>query len=369
MMESRTPGSLHELNATPSTCFWGFFDRALPPVLRMRSGDILYVETLTHQAGDAPDLLMDPGTTAVYDAIPPAARGPGVHVMTGPVYVEGAAPGDTLEVRILNMAPRLAYGTNIAAWWGYLYDVFKKERITIYMFDLATRSARAVFAFDYTSTPLYTQAGVVIRPETTERVPALRDVVVPLRPHFGVMGVAPADAGRINSVPPGEFGGNVDNWRVGPGATMYYPVFNEGALFFVGDPHMAEGDGELSGTAIEASANGWLELIVRKDLSVGSPLLETASHWYTHGFDHVPLAASRPERPSDVGFPPSGDLNAAMRMAANEMLKFLTQQRRLSADDAYSLISVAADFGVTQVVDARQGVHCGIPKSVFLPKL
>jgi acetamidase/formamidase len=226
-----------------------------------------------------------------------------------------------------------------------------------------------VFAFDYTQTPLYAQPGTIIRPSPSERVPALRDAVVPLRPHFGVMGVAPGAVGRVNSIPPGDFGGNIDNWRIGPGATMYYPVFNEGALFFVGDPHMAEGDGELSGTAIEASANGWLQLIVRKDLAVRSPLLETSSHWYTHGFDRVPLAARGPERPADVGFPPSGDLNAAMRMAATEMLSFLTQQRGLSADDAYSLMSVAADFGVTQVVDAHQGVHCGIPKSVFIPSV
>jgi formamidase len=130
---------------------------------------------------------------------------------------------------------------------------------------------------------------------------------------------------------------------------------------------MAEGDGELSGTAIEASADGWLQLTVRKDLPLRSPLLETPSHWYTHGFDHDPLATSGPQQPADVGFPPSGDLNVAMYMAAAEMLRFLTEQHGLSRDDAYSLLSVAADFGVTQVVDARQGVHCGLPKSVFLP--
>jgi formamidase len=131
---------------------------------------------------------------------------------------------------------------------------------------------------------------------------------------------------------------------------------------------MAEGDGELSGTAIEASANVWLQLVVRHDLRLGSPLLETPSHWYTHGFDSQPLGGSLPASPRDVGFPPPGDLNAAMRMAALEMLRFLTEQRGLSRDDAYSLLSVAADFGVTQVVDAHQGVHCALPKSVFLPR-
>jgi acetamidase/formamidase len=145
---------IHELRATPATCFWGFFDAALPPVLRVRSGDLVRIETLTHQAGDAPDLMMDAGVRVVYDAIPIAARGPGVHVMTGPIYVEGAAPGDTLEVRVLSMEPRLAYGTNIAAWWGHLYDDFGKERITIYRIDTASGLARAAFAFDYKTTPL-----------------------------------------------------------------------------------------------------------------------------------------------------------------------------------------------------------------------
>ena len=345
-MSDRAP-RLHELRATPSTCFWGFFDRSLPPVLTVRSGDIVHVETLTHQAGDAPDLLMDDGVRAVYEGIPPAERGPGVHVMTGPIAVEGARPGDALEVRILAMSPRLPYGTNIGAWWGYLYDDFRKERITIYRIDVASGLARAVFGFDYTLSARYDAPGTIIPPETTRRAPALADVLVPLRPHFGVAGVAPGEPGKVNSIPPGDFGGNIDNWRIGPGATMYYPVLNDGALFFVGDPHMAEGDGELSGTAIESSADGWLQLVVRRDLPTGSPLLETGTHWYAHGF--------------------GADLDEAMRAAARRMLDLLVL-RGLSRDDAYSLMSVAADFGVTQVVDQRMGIHVSIPKQVFAPR-
>jgi acetamidase/formamidase len=355
----------HQLRATAQSCFWGFFDSALPPVLRVRSGDIIHVETLTHQAGDAPDVLMDHGIRAVYDGIPPDQRGPGVHIMTGPVYVEGAMPGDTLEVRVLDMTPRLPYGTNIAAWWGYLYRDFKKERITIYEIDTAAGVARAAFGFDFTATPLYTTPGIVSPLVPTARESILRSIRVPLRPHLGVMGVGPGEAGRFNSIPPGRFGGNIDNWRIGPGARMYYPVLQEGALFFAGDPHMAEGDGELSGTALEASANARLQLIVRKDFPVANPLLETASHWYTHGFSSNSAAAETPSRASEVVFPPPGDLNEAMRQAAHEMLAFLTTAKGLTRDDAYSLMSVAADFGVTQVVDIRQGIHCGIPKRVF----
>jgi len=343
-VSGRSP-ALHELRATPRTCFWGFFDRSRPPVLTVRSGDLVQVETLTHQAGDAPDVLMDDGVRAVYEGIPAAERGPGVHVMTGPIAVEGAKAGDTLEVHVLAMSPRLPYGTNIGAWWGYLYEDMKKERITIYRVHFDAGYAEAAFGFDYTHSPRYDAPGTIIPPERTRRTAALRGVRVPLRPHFGVMGVAPREDGKVNSIPPGDFGGNVDDWRIGPGATMYYPVQNDGALFFVGDPHMAEGDGELSGTAIESSANGLLRLTVRHDLTTDSPLLETATHWYTHGF--------------------GSDLDEAMRSAARRMLDFLVRTRGLSRDDAYSLLSVAADFGITQVVDQRMGVHAGIPKQVF----
>jgi formamidase len=337
---------IHDLRATPATCF--FFDSTLPPVLRVRSGDLVRIETLTHQAGDAPDLMMDDGVKAVYDAIPMARRGPGVHVMTGPIHVEGAMPGDTLEVRVLSMEPRLPYGTNIAAWWGHLYDDFGKERITIYRIDAASGLARAAFAFDYKTTARYEQPGIVVSPDRSSRQPALADVVVPLRPHFGVGGVAPREAGRLNSIPPGEFGGNIDNWRFGPGAAMYYPVFHPGALCYLGDPHMAEGDAELSGTAIEASANAIVQLTVRKDVRFASPMLETSTHWIAHGFDE--------------------DLNRAMKAAARALLTFLVEHKGLSRDDAYSLISVAGDFGVTQVVDQKQGAHGMIAKQLFVPR-
>jgi acetamidase/formamidase len=340
---------IHELRATPDTCFWGFFDAALPPVLRVRSGDLVRIETLTHQAGDAPDLMMDPGVDAVYRAIPVETRGPGVHVMTGPIHVEGAALGDTLEVRVLSMEPRLPYGTNIAAWWGHLYDDFGKERITIYRIDAGSGLARAAFAFDYKTTVRYEQPGIIVPPDSAAREPALANVVVPLRPHFGVGGVAPREAGRVNSIPPGEFGGNVDNWRFGPGAAMYYPVLHPGALCYLGDPHMAEGDAELSGTAIEASANAVVQLTVHKGLRLTSPMLETPTHWIAHGFDP--------------------DLNRAMKSAARSLLGFLVEQKGLSPDDAYSLISVAGDFGVTQVVDQRQGVHGMIAKNLFVPSV
>jgi acetamidase/formamidase len=170
-------------------------------------------------------------------------------------------------------------------------------------------------------------------------------VRVPLRPHLGCAGVAPDLTGRISTVPPGKHGGNIDNWRIGAGATMYYPVQVDGALFSLGDPHISQGDGEISGTAIESSLDVQFQISVRRDFSFPSPLLETQDCWIVHGFNQ--------------------DLNVAARDAALDLLRLLTEQRGLSRDDAYSLMSVAADFAVTQFVDDRQGVHARIPRSVF----
>jgi acetamidase/formamidase len=343
----------HRLAATPSTCVWGYIDRDTPPVLEVDPGDIIEIEAVTHHAGDAPDLMMDDGIRAIWDGIAETDRGPGVHVLTGPIAVRGAKPGDTLMVRILDMHPRLPFGSNCAANWGLLYDEFGKERITIYeLVDPGAASgetfgalAEPRFAFDFTTRPLYDIPGVVTPPDPTSREPFSRAVHVPVRPHFGVMGVAPAEPGRHSSIPPGVFGGNVDNWRIGPGATACYPVFTEGAMLYVGDPHFAQGDGEICGTAIEASLTARIQVWVEPELAVTSPLLETPGAWFTHGF--------------------GAGLDAAMRMAAKQMLWLMQTHLQLSADDAYSLASVAMDLGVTQVVDTTLGCHAGLSRAIF----
>ncbi len=340
----------HTLTAAPDTCFWGFLDRELEPVLTVQSGAVIDVQAVTHHAGDAPDLLMDDGVRAIWDGIPPEERAPGVHIMTGPVAVEGARPGTTLLVRILDLAPRVPYGSNCAAHWGLLYDVMGKERITIY--ELAgsaaegfVASARPMFGFDFSARELYDQPGVISEVAPDRRQPFSRPVQVPVRPHFGVMGVGPPRPGRVSSVPPGVWGGNVDNWRLGPGSAMAYPVFSEGAGLYVGDPHFAQGDGEICGTAIEASIDARIQVFAIDDLEITSPVMETPEAWITHGF--------------------GDDLDSAMRMAAEQMLWLLTERMGLSADDAYSLCSVAVDFGVTQVVDQTLGCHGIVAKSLF----
>jgi acetamidase/formamidase len=271
--------------------------------------------------------------------------------MTGPIHVRGAEPGDTLRVEILSMRPRMPYGSNCAANWGLFYKRFAKERITIYELvdppdDGFPSLARPVFGFDFTTLQRYDVPGVVTPADASARERFSRDVCVPVRPHLGVIGVAPPGQ-RVSSIPPGVFGGNVDNWRFGPGATIHYPVFHEGAGFYVGDPHFAQGDGEICGTAIEASLDVTLRLSLADDVSTGSPLLLTDTHWFTHGF--------------------GDDLDAAMAMAADQILQLLVDRGGFSMDEAYSLASVAIDLGVTQVVDGTVGCHAAVARELVDP--
>jgi acetamidase/formamidase len=334
---------LHELSATPATVHWGFFDSALKPVLTVDSGDLVRVETLTHHAGDAPDLLMDEAIEAVFSGV--QDRGPGPHLLTGPIAVAGAKPGDVLQVEILAVYTRLPYGSNLAGHWGHLYADFGKERVTIFELDLGSMRARALFAYDWAATELVERPGTIVSPGSVQREPTLDGVLVPLRPHFGTMGLAPAQPGRHSSIPPGDHGGNIDNWRIGAGARMLYPVQVPGALLSVGDPHVSQGDGEISGTALEASLTGLLRLTVRRDLDIRTPVLETPVELFVHGF---------------------GDsLDDAMRAASRRTLELLGSRFGLSRDDAYAFASLAVDFVVTQVVDTRQGVHARVDKRCF----
>lgn len=347
MRTDTQPKAIHHLRATSKTVHWGYFDPAIAPALKVKSGDLISAEAITHHAGDAPDLMMDDAIKSIFTEIPESDRFPGVHIMTGPIYVEDAKPGDMLEVRYFQMTPRFNFGSNLAANWGYLYKEFgEKERVTIYELQPNSNVAEALYAYDFPGK--YLVPGTITDCPVCDRQKALTGVRVPVRPHLGTAGVAPDVSGRVSTIPPGLHGGNIDNWRIGAGATMYYPVAVDGALFSIGDPHVSQGDGELSGTAIEASLNVLFQIIVRKDFQFASPLLETPECWIVHGFNE--------------------DLNIAMRNASLDMLSLLTDHQELSRNDAYSLMSVAADFGVTQVVDGRQGVHVRIPRTIFPQK-
>ena len=208
--------------------------------------------------------------------------------------------------------------------------------------------------------------------KTSRNFDVLKGYRVPIRPHFGTMGLAPKEAEMVNSIPPSYTGGNIDNWRIGKGATLYYPVAVPDALFSVGDPHASQGDSELCGTAIECSLTGTFQFILHKkaDLpgtaleTLDFPMIETAEDWVLSGFSYPNyLADLGPDAQNAIFSKSSIDL--AMRDAFRKMRQFLMHGHGLTEDEAVSLMSIAVDFGITQVVDGNWGVHAIVKKSIF----
>lgn len=311
--------------------------------------------------------------------------------------MRGAQPGDVLEVHILDIEPRPSrhpahagrvFGSSVAAWWGFHYSEFlsephPRETVTIYeiMADADEPYAQAVHAYRWEPQTdpfgvrhvLYDYPGVPVRPGTvTPQTRVLEGVRIPLRPHFGVIAVAPREADLVDSVPPAYFGGNLDNWRLGKGATVYLPVSVPDALLSVGDPHAAQGDGELSGTAIECSMTGTFRVVLHKKADVAGtlladltyPLIETPDDWILTGFSHPNyLAEFGADGQSEVYAKSSLDL--AMRDAFRKVRRFLMTTKGLSEDEAIALMSAAVDFGITQVVDGNWGVHAILSKRLF----
>jgi acetamidase/formamidase len=312
----------YQLKASPDTITWGYYSAAAKPVLRIKSGDTVTIDTLITSspdrlvaAGVKPDQV-EPELRAIYDQV--KDKGPGGHILTGPIYIEGAEPGDVLEIRILKIRPKIAYAYNgFSPGRGFLPDEFPTARTLIIPFDLHRNMAQ--FS---------------------------AHIEIPMKPFFGSMGVAPpASAGRISSAPPGIHAGNLDNKDLVAGTTLYIPVHAPGALFEVGDGHGGQGNGEVDITALETSLVGTFQFVVRKDMHLKWPRAETLTHFIVMGIDE--------------------DLTAAMKIAVHEALDFLMTEKHLSREDAYMLASVAVDFDVTQVVDGTKGVHGMIPKSIF----
>jgi acetamidase/formamidase len=402
------------LPVTDRTVHWGYFSKIVAPALTVRSGDSATIETLTHHAGDDYERMIRGDTAAerIYHwtqaektmarrgagAMRPigGGEGLGVHLLTGPVAVEGAEPGDILEVRILDVAPRPSqnplfagrtFGSNAAASWGYHFsdlieDPKPREVITIYELDTAGEPF-AKASYSYAWTPQTDPHGVVHatidypgvvvdHSKIVKRENVLAGIRVPARLHFGTMGLAPAEADFVSSVPPSYTGGNIDDWRIGKGSRMYYPVAVPGAFFSVGDPHAAQGDSELAGTAIETSLTGDFRFILHKQRDLAGttleglthPMLETAGQWSVYGFTFANyLAELGPNAQTEVASQAS--IDRAMRDAFRKMRRFLMTVHKLSEDEAISLMSVAADFGITQVVDGNWGVHGTIGKDIF----
>lgn len=309
----------HSLHVSPSTVQWGYFTADAKPVLTVRSGETVAIDTIC----GIPDMLERLGAAVdrpigemkeMYAKV--KERGPGPHFLTGPVAVDGAMPGDVLEVEIVDIRLRSPYGwMMIQPGAGVLPEEFPYLREKLVRLDE--------------------------RRMTAEFAPGIR---IPVRPFFGNLGVAPP-MGRVSSGPPGYFAGNLDNKWLVAGSKISIPVQVPGALFSVGDGHAAQGDGEVCVTAIETNLTGVFRFTVRKNSKLRWPRAESPTEIITMGL--------------------SEDLNEAARRATSEMIEYLTSSRGLSRDDAYMLTSAAADLHVTQVVDGVKGVHATLPKAIF----
>jgi acetamidase/formamidase len=314
---------VHRLEATPSTIAYGYYWSEAKPVLRIASGDIIDVDTLLtntpaglQRAGVPPEKIQESLKTIVTE-VTGDRRGPGGHILTGPIYVEGAQPGDVLEVKVLSIDFAIDYGYNGCS--GFIPQNCDRS-VGTKIFHLDTKTMTAEFA---------------------------PGIVIPLKPFFGSMGVAPMpELGRVSSNPPGRHAGNLDNRELVVGSTLYIPVFVPGALFEVGDGHAAQGDGEVDQTAIETSLRGRLQLTVRKGVSLVWPRAETST-------DYISMASDE-------------DLEMATTLAVQEMVDFLSATKKLTKHEAYQLVSVAGNVAITQLVDRPvYGVHVKVPKSIF----
>lgn len=327
---SRIGPTDHLVRSGPETVQWGFLSALREPVVQVASGDTVTVETVTHEGlmpeqGDPESFFRAHGVRpehiledcmAIYSAVQHSALGP--HVITGPIAVAGAAPGDTLVVEILEVAPRTPYGVNSMRFGkGALPEEFPYNRSLVVPFGDDGRTA----LFD-------------------DRIR------IPLAPFFGILATAPpANLGRVSSGPPGAFGGNLDIKHLVAGSTLYLPVHVPGALFVAGDGHAAQGNGEVNVTALETSLTGRFRLTIRKGRRLLWPYAETPAHWIMIGLD--------------------ADLDGALRMALRQTIAFLSENHGLTREDAYALSSIAIDFEISQVVNGIKGVHAMIPKAIF----
>lgn len=306
----------HDIPAVPESMIWGTLDAATKPVIEIDSGDTVSMACVP--AGGTASL---PGDRSLVpelyrDALKTLAQGPGAHFVTGPVFVRGATRGDTLQVDILEATPNMDWGfVSIMPLLGTLPDEFTDYETIHPRIDRAR--------------------GTCTLPWGTE---------LPLDPFFGVIGTAPPpEWGACSTNVPRAFGGNMDNKELKPGTTLYLPVFAEGALFYAGDGHGVQGDGEVCITALETGLNGRFRLTVRKDLHLLLPFAETATHLISIGLDE--------------------DLDDAAKQAVREMVREICVRTNLNRNQAYMLCSLIGDLRVTQTVDGNKGVHMMMAKS------
>lgn len=330
----------YEVSSVPGNVIWGeLFKPDSPPILTVKSGDRIRMETVSHEG-----ILADQGDTVAFltgggisesDILPDQLTikgqvpksGPGPHVITGPIYVEDAEPGDVLEIRTIDIEYRVPYGV------------------------ISNRHGRGSLPGEYpeNEAPIYTKI-IPVNMDTEIGIfkpsNGLPDLEIPLKPFMGLMGVVPAAVeDSVNSVPPGLYGGNIDIKLLGRGSSLYLPVQVPGALFYSGDPHCAQGNGEVALTAIECSLTPTFELVVHKNMDLPAPMGETEDAWIAVGLDV--------------------DLNEAMKKSVREYLRIMNEQYGLTKPDALLYGSADIDFEVSQVVDIVKGIHGVIPKDRF----
>jgi acetamidase/formamidase len=312
---------VHELRASPATVHRGFFDASLTPVLTVDSGDVVRLWTTTgnpryFESLGVPKDKIPAELYAAFEGAPGEGRDD--HTLDGPIAVRGAEPGDTVEIKIRSIDLWLPIaGMGFRANRGALPEDFPYSRDRVLFFDPAKKAI--------------------------EFAPG---VIVPTKPFWGVMGVAPPPSmGRVSSGPPNVFGGNMDNHDLQPGTSLFLPVHAPGALISIGDGHAVQGGGEVGLSAVETSLQGEIQVVLHKGMRIGWPRAETPTHYMTIGLNE--------------------DLNQAAKIATREMLNFIVATKGLPRDDVYMLLSIAMDLQVTQVVDGTKGVHALLPKSIF----
>jgi acetamidase/formamidase len=320
-LAAQTAPRTHDLVASPATVHRNFFDATLEPVLTIASGDIVRLETATgnpryFEGLGVPADKIPKELYAAFEGVEGAGRGD--HTLNGPIYVTGAMPGDMVEIRIRSVDLRFPIGgQGFSTTGGTLPGEFAQGKQRVIWLDMEKKTA--------------------------EYAPG---VVVPLRPFWGIIAVAPpASMGRVRSGPPGIFGGNMDNRDLVAGTTVYLPVFVAGALISVGDGHAAQGHGEVGGGAIETSLKGEIQVVLHKNRALKVPRAETPTHYMTMGMNE--------------------DLDVAVKDATREMLDWITQMKGISREDAYLVASSAMDLVVTQNVDGIKGIHALLPKAIF----
>jgi acetamidase/formamidase len=312
---------VHELRASPATVHRGFFDASLTPVLTIDSGDVVRLWTTTgnpryFESLGVPKEKIPAELYAAFEGAPGAGRDD--HTLDGPIAVRGAELGDTVEIRIRSVDLWLPIAAmSFRANRGSLPEDFPYSRDRVFFIDPAKKAI--------------------------EFAPG---IVVPAKPFWGVIGVAPPPSmGRVPSGPPNVFGGNMDNHDLQPGTSLFLPVHANGALISIGDGHAVQGDGEVGLSAVETSLRGEVQIVLHKGMHIGWPRAETPTHYMTMGLHE--------------------DLNIAAKMATREMLNFVVETKGLRRDDAYMLLSAAMDLHVTELVDITKGVHAMLPKAIF----